>query len=302
MTDTLTGVHQGADAALLCELCMDKGLQADSTSSAAAQSSAPVSQRQQCAILDQGASLSPLDKDSAVIQQPDGRRLSGESCHEALRCEPRMRTHHSTAHGRASHPGADHAEEASQEQHGAGQIRRLRILCLHGFRQSASSLKGRTAALARKLADLAELIYIDAPHPLPFLVKRPSLGEASDCGQHPERGLQEGDAMPEEQGCLKASVRPQECKPRGENKSEADGSSSRWGADACKSSPSTAVHQCSAAATQHYANGHTEDVLTEPGVVALPNCQLQPQQRRYRRAWLLEPEQVPVSQVSLMQT
>ena len=41
--------------------------------------------------------------------------------------------------------------------------------------QSGSSLKGRTAALARKLADLAELTYVDAPHPLPFVLKPPQL-------------------------------------------------------------------------------------------------------------------------------
>ena len=44
--------------------------------------------------------------------------------------------------------------------------RRLRILCLHGFRQTGRSLRGRTRALQRKIKDLAELVYIDAPHEL----------------------------------------------------------------------------------------------------------------------------------------
>ena len=50
--------------------------------------------------------------------------------------------------------------------------RRLRILCLHGFRQSGSSFRGRTAALAKRLAPLAELVFVDAPHPLPFFTKQ----------------------------------------------------------------------------------------------------------------------------------
>ena len=45
--------------------------------------------------------------------------------------------------------------------------RRLRILCLHGFRQSGSALAGRTAGLRRRLAAVADFIYIDAPHALP---------------------------------------------------------------------------------------------------------------------------------------
>lgn len=48
-------------------------------------------------------------------------------------------------------------------------IRKLRILCLHGFRQNASSFKGRTASLAKKLKNIAELVFVDAPHELPFI-------------------------------------------------------------------------------------------------------------------------------------
>ncbi|GAV86186.1 FSH1 domain-containing protein, partial [Cephalotus follicularis] len=42
--------------------------------------------------------------------------------------------------------------------------RKLRILCLHAFRQNASSFKGRTASLAKKLRRIAEFVFIDAPH------------------------------------------------------------------------------------------------------------------------------------------
>ncbi|XP_047337859.1 rhodanese-like domain-containing protein 6 [Impatiens glandulifera] len=54
--------------------------------------------------------------------------------------------------------------------------RKLRILCLHGFRQNASSFKGRTASLAKKLKHFAEFIFIDAPHKLPFIYQ-PSLSQ-----------------------------------------------------------------------------------------------------------------------------
>ncbi|XP_013585590.1 PREDICTED: rhodanese-like domain-containing protein 6 isoform X3 [Brassica oleracea var. oleracea] len=47
--------------------------------------------------------------------------------------------------------------------------RKLRILCLHGFRQNASGFKGRTGSLAKKLKNIAELVFIDAPHELQFI-------------------------------------------------------------------------------------------------------------------------------------
>ncbi|XP_020595279.1 rhodanese-like domain-containing protein 6, partial [Phalaenopsis equestris] len=47
--------------------------------------------------------------------------------------------------------------------------RKLRILCLHGFRQNASSFKGRTSSLAKKLKNITEFIFVDAPHELPFI-------------------------------------------------------------------------------------------------------------------------------------
>ncbi|KAJ8752263.1 hypothetical protein K2173_003899 [Erythroxylum novogranatense] len=54
-------------------------------------------------------------------------------------------------------------------EQGDAPSRKLKILCLHGFRQNASSFKGRTASLAKKLKNIAELVYIDAPHELPFI-------------------------------------------------------------------------------------------------------------------------------------
>ncbi|EPS62576.1 hypothetical protein M569_12213, partial [Genlisea aurea] len=49
--------------------------------------------------------------------------------------------------------------------------RKLRILCLHGFRQNASGFRGRTRSLAKKLKDVADLVFIDAPHELPFIYR-----------------------------------------------------------------------------------------------------------------------------------
>lgn len=40
---------------------------------------------------------------------------------------------------------------------------------MHGFRQNASSFKGRTASLAKKLKNIVELVFVDAPHELSFL-------------------------------------------------------------------------------------------------------------------------------------
>ncbi|XP_050383340.1 rhodanese-like domain-containing protein 6 isoform X2 [Argentina anserina] len=55
-----------------------------------------------------------------------------------------------------------------------GSPRKLRILCLHGFRQNASSFKGRAASLAKKLKSIAELVFVDAPHELAFIYQLPS--------------------------------------------------------------------------------------------------------------------------------
>ncbi|KAL3515922.1 hypothetical protein ACH5RR_022824 [Cinchona calisaya] len=62
---------------------------------------------------------------------------------------------------------------------GSRTSRTLRILCLHGFRQNASGFKGRAGSLAKKLKSLAELVFVDAPHELPFIY-RPCLSEQND--------------------------------------------------------------------------------------------------------------------------
>ncbi|KAG4166148.1 hypothetical protein ERO13_A13G112800v2 [Gossypium hirsutum] len=65
--------------------------------------------------------------------------------------------------------------------------RKLRILCLHGFRQNASCFKGRSASLAKKLKSIAELVFIDAPHELPFIYQSSTEAKnscAPPTGQH----------------------------------------------------------------------------------------------------------------------
>lgn len=57
----------------------------------------------------------------------------------------------------------------STRRQGTEPPRKLKILCLHGFRQNASNFKGRTASLAKKLKSIAEFTFTDAPHELPFI-------------------------------------------------------------------------------------------------------------------------------------
>ncbi|XP_014512124.1 rhodanese-like domain-containing protein 6 [Vigna radiata var. radiata] len=59
--------------------------------------------------------------------------------------------------------------------------RKLRILCLHGFRQNASSFKGRTASLAKKLKKITEFVFVDAPHELPFIYQTPMFESNENC-------------------------------------------------------------------------------------------------------------------------
>lgn len=52
---------------------------------------------------------------------------------------------------------------------------------MHGFRQNASSFKGRTASLAKKLKKIADLVFIDAPHELPYIYQPPLSGHNANC-------------------------------------------------------------------------------------------------------------------------
>ncbi|CAA0827268.1 Rhodanese-like domain-containing protein 6 [Striga hermonthica] len=61
--------------------------------------------------------------------------------------------------------------------------RKLRILCLHGFRQNASSFKGRTASFAKKLKNIAEFVFLDGPHELPFIYQHQNNPPNNHCNK-----------------------------------------------------------------------------------------------------------------------
>ena len=56
----------------------------------------------------------------------------------------------------------------------------LRVLCLHGFLQSASAFRSRCSQLQRKLGGLAQLTFIDAPHALSAAHAASEVGTAED--------------------------------------------------------------------------------------------------------------------------
>eukprot|EP00884_Botryococcus_braunii_P022116 jgi/Botrbrau1/8589/Bobra.0380s0010.1 len=59
--------------------------------------------------------------------------------------------------------------------------RALRILCLHGFRQTGRKFRGQLSPFTQKLRGIAEFYFLDGPHLLPFLIK--------EQGQHRPAGV-----------------------------------------------------------------------------------------------------------------
>lgn len=49
--------------------------------------------------------------------------------------------------------------------------RKLKILCLHGFRQDARLMQDSLAWFHREFADIVQLEFADAPHTLPYLYR-----------------------------------------------------------------------------------------------------------------------------------
>lgn len=80
----------------------------------------------------------------------------------------RSNSDHETAAADSGHVGSSGAGNASISGNGSGAVkqpaRRLRLLCLHGFRQTAKQFHGRTHALRKRLKDVAEFVFVDAPH------------------------------------------------------------------------------------------------------------------------------------------
>ncbi|XP_054722803.1 esterase OVCA2-like, partial [Uloborus diversus] len=46
--------------------------------------------------------------------------------------------------------------------------RKLKILCLHGYRQNAKSFREKTGGFRKSIKNVADLVYIDAPHEIPL--------------------------------------------------------------------------------------------------------------------------------------
>ncbi|KAF6156594.1 hypothetical protein GIB67_014573 [Kingdonia uniflora] len=119
-------------------------------------------------------------------QDMDGATYICELCQKHMKeCEPtplaESNKNQAEAHGA---PRAVELE-SNLDSYGTKPPGKLRILCLHGFRQNASSFKGRTSSLAKKLKTIAELVFIDAPHELPFIY-HPRVTEASHSSEEPQ--------------------------------------------------------------------------------------------------------------------
>ena len=286
-------LQQGADANLLCELCRERGPQAGPASTALSQPTHAVSQALPAAngqhkvpAGSQGAGYSAMPYSSSPQQEKPHAKPQLDSVggppHNVSATG--MAQSSSVEQGNpcsgASSTSAGNTDDAQQ----AGR-RRLRILCLHGFRQSASSLKGRTAALTRKLSDLAELVFIDGPHPVPFVIKQQPTCQQDPCHSGaPEQEWHSRDGAPcqHEESSLRtkqgsASI---ETSLRHIRRSKSHGEAG-----------AVLLQTCSADAQ------HAES-LPGPHVNNSQACKTHLEQRRFRRAWLLEPQQLPVSQVS----
>ena len=293
-------MRQDADGALLCELCMERGVKAAPSRLELAQPNLRSSQRQ----LHLSRRPEEHGNDAQSTTQPGTEDLLRPCTSDqtlVIRC---VRT-------------ASQGAIASAGMGRAAKSRKLRILCLHSFRQSGSSLKGRTAALARKLADLAELTYVDAPHPLPFVLKPPSsrpccspVKVASGCTdcleqtlQSSKRGQQQQQQRTGRDQCQTGAFSmPAAVCHGGVNElpdSLADIGTQRISAQqngaGCLSgrAPNSASVSTSEGGTCHpKVSGEAEQKGAGP-----PGLQMPTERKRFRRAWLLEPSQLPTSQV-----
>lgn len=102
----------------------------------------------------------------------------GPACPAEKRCSTSCQER---SHATPKQPGMVSLRSELQPSPG----RRLRILCLHGFRQNAHTFKGRNAGLIRRLSGIAELVCVDAPHKLAFLMKGSPQATSSSLEVHP---------------------------------------------------------------------------------------------------------------------
>ncbi|XP_072515728.1 esterase OVCA2 [Salminus brasiliensis] len=64
----------------------------------------------------------------------------------------------------------------------------LRVLCVHGYRQSSSSFREKTGALRKLLKKQLELVYISAPHPVIANDNSQDQEKSSSAGDEDQRG------------------------------------------------------------------------------------------------------------------
>lgn len=73
------------------------------------------------------------------------------------------------------------APQAATSRAGGG--RKLKILCLHGFRQDARLMHDSLSTFQKEVADIAQLEFAEAPHTLPCLYRpKPEQGSTSLLG------------------------------------------------------------------------------------------------------------------------
>ena len=82
--------------------------------------------------------------------------------------------------------------------------RPLRLLCLHGFRQTGRNFGGRLHALRRRLKGVADLVFVDGPHQLPPYTK-PHPEQPAEQSQQQQQQQQQG-AVGEEEGRAAAAA------------------------------------------------------------------------------------------------
>jgi len=78
-----------------------------------------------------------------------------------------MRWHRTVLSTKALQPLLQAKEITSQAKTSSSQGQRLKLLCLHGYRQDGTSFRAKTGAFRKMLGKKAEFHYANAPHLIP---------------------------------------------------------------------------------------------------------------------------------------
>lgn len=90
---------------------------------------------------------------------------------------------------------------------------RLRILCLHGFRQTGLNFQGRLSALRKRLKHVAEFVFMDAPFELPAVRSSHSNNNDVDSNIDGQVRPRRGWLLTPEQADLLQKLHGLECTP-----------------------------------------------------------------------------------------